>query len=272
MQYRLKHDPHNGLLHWRASTALPGYWRYFPSPDLAPYVEHYWTIEWDLREPVLRETLPYPCAHIVLEPGLGQLAGVHTRKYSRVLSGTSRVLGTKFRAGGLRTFVDRPVSAYTDRVIELTEVFGPAAAQLSNAALAHADHHAAIGVVETFLRGRDPRPDESAELAGRIAERIAQDRGIGKVEQLADAFGLGMRSLQRLFGEYVGVSPKWTIRRYRLQEAAERLAAERTVDWARIALDLGYSDQAHFIRDFRKLVGRSPADYCRTLSDAAQPG
>ena len=73
-----------------------------------------------------------------------------------------------------------------------------------------------------------------------------------------------MRQLQRLFKEYVGVSPKWVIQRYRLFDAAERIAAGTIVKGADLALELGYADQAHFIRDF-KTVGRSPADYARSI-------
>jgi AraC-like DNA-binding protein len=58
------------------------------------------------------------------------------------------------------------------------------------------------------------------------------------------------------------------INRYRLHEALERLAQGGNVEWARLALDLGYFDQAHFIRDFKALVGRTPGEYLRQ----AEPG
>jgi len=73
--------------------------------------------------------------------------------------------------------------------------------------------------------------------------------------------GVGKRTLQRLFAEYAGVSPKWVINRYRLHAAIERAASGEVVDWTSVALDLGYFDQAHFIRDFEKLVGKTPAQY-----------
>jgi AraC-like DNA-binding protein len=72
---------------------------------------------------------------------------------------------------------------------------------------------------------------------------------------------MGVRSLQQLFSDYVGVSPKWVIRRYRLHEAADRLANGEEVDLTALALDLGYFDQAHFTSDFRKLVGQAPGQY-----------
>jgi AraC-like DNA-binding protein len=80
------------------------------------------------------------------------------------------------------------------------------------------------------------------------------------VDDLAAATGRSPRALQRLFREYVGVTPKWVLRRLRLQEAAERMAGGAG-DWAALAVDLGYFDQAHFINDFRRVVGRSPAEY-----------
>jgi AraC-like DNA-binding protein len=74
---------------------------------------------------------------------------------------------------------------------------------------------------------------------------------------------LSKRPLQQLFNEYVGVGPKWVINRYRLHEVIERMAAQGPVSWTELALELGYFDQAHFIRDFKALVGCSPAAYMR---------
>jgi AraC-like DNA-binding protein len=59
------------------------------------------------------------------------------------------------------------------------------------------------------------------------------------------------------------------IKRYRLHEAAEQLAAGEVVDWPRLALDLGYFDQAHFIKDFKTIVGRTPAEYAKNLGSGA---
>jgi AraC-like DNA-binding protein len=101
---------------------------------------------------------------------------------------------------------------------------------------------------------------------------VASDRRITRVEQLVRELGVGARRLQRLFDEYVGVSPKWIIQRYRLHEAAERIAAGCANDWATLALDLGYADQAHFIRDFKRLVGLPPAEYARVFRGRSLDG
>jgi AraC-like DNA-binding protein len=255
-----------GILHLPADHPMTGYARYWPADELAPFVEHLWTVEWDLPAPSKSEVLSHPSVQLVIERGSSRVAGVHTGLFTRHLEGRGRVLGVKFRPGGFRPICGRPVSGLANRMAPLDEIFGETAAGLERRVLAQTDHEAAFGVLQAFLIDLQPVPDETVELVGRIAECIAADRGITRVEQVARAFGLGARKLQRLFEDYVGATPKWVIQRYRLHEAAERIALGEALDWADLALELGYADQAHFGRDFKSIVGRSPADYARSLA------
>jgi transcriptional regulator GlxA family with amidase domain len=106
-----------------------------------------------------------------------------------------------------------------------------------------------------------PAPDPQVERIAAILRKVETTPGLTQVEELAADAGMGVRSLQQLFSEYLGVSPKWVIRRFRLHEAAHRLATDGDADLAALAQELGYFDQAHFTSDFRKLVGESPAHY-----------
>jgi AraC-like DNA-binding protein len=95
---------------------------------------------------------------------------------------------------------------------------------------------------------------------------------ITKVDDVVDRLAAGdlrvsKRQMQRLFSLYVGVSPKWVIMRYRLHEAVERMTNGETVDLPGLALDLGYFDQAHFIKDFKAMVGRAPGEYAKSLGE-----
>ena len=90
---------------------------------------------------------------------------------------------------------------------------------------------------------------------------ITSDPSLRRVDQLAAACGLSVRSLQRMFGDYVGVSPKWVMRRARLHEAALRADSGEPVDWAALAIDLGYADQAHLTREFTATIGVPPSRY-----------
>ena len=87
------------------------------------------------------------------------------------------------------------------------------------------------------------------------------DRELVRVDQVAALGALGVRSLQRLFAGYVGVSPKAVLARYRLQDAAAAIDAGEVDDLAGLAASLGWFDQAHFSRDFRAVVGVTPSAY-----------
>jgi AraC-like DNA-binding protein len=114
-----------------------------------------------------------------------------------------------------------------------------------------------------------PAPDPVVDEVVGIVARIAADPSVRRVNRLAATLGVGPRTLQRLFHEYVGVGPKWVIRQYRLHDAAGRIAAGE-IEWAQLAAELGYSDQAHLVRDFTAAVGVPPARYADNGGRASQ--
>ncbi len=117
--------------------------------------------------------------------------------------------------------------------------------------------------LERVVRDRDPQRLAQAREVARVAKIAETDRRVLRVEQLAAAAGVSVRTLQRLFGEYVGASPAWVIRRWRIIEAAERAASGPAgwPGWADLAADLGYADHAHLARDVRLHLGVTPSDY-----------
>jgi AraC-like DNA-binding protein len=254
-----------GILHRAPSHGRSEHRRWAPPDDLAPFVEHFWAVRWDLPEPFLQETLPHPSVHVVVENGQARVVGVVRGRFSRVLEGEGRVFGVKFRPGGFYPFVGWPVSRIVNRVVPLREVFGKGSEALAPAVVAQAGEDGMSEVAAAFLRARLPERDLAAEETGRLVERIAADRAVTRVEHLVSGLDWSTRRLQRQFSRYVGVGPKWVIQRYRLHEAVESIKAGAVVDWPQLALDLGYFDQAHFIRDFKALVGRPPAEYARLV-------
>ncbi|HEX9009624.1 MAG TPA: helix-turn-helix domain-containing protein [Holophagaceae bacterium] len=240
--------------------------RFLAEGPLGDLVEHVWTVSWDRRglPPVTRETLPHPSVHLVIEAGRSGLAGVHTGRFIRKLEGQGRVLGVKFRPGCFHPFWGRPVRELTDQVLPLAAIFGPGGESLEAAVLGCPEDMAAASVAEAFLLARLPRPDARAQLARATVARILEDRELTQVDAVAREAGMSVRSLQRLFQDYVGVGPKWVILRYRLHDAMERLESGQAVDLAALALALGFYDQAHFIKAFRALLGRTPAVYAQS--------
>ncbi|WP_067285600.1 helix-turn-helix domain-containing protein [Streptomyces jeddahensis] len=265
--------------------------RHLPAEPLRPYLEHYWLIDWDLPEPYATHVVPHPSVNVVFqrhadrEP-FGEVAGIGLELFSQKLEGRGRVCGVQFRPGGFRPFAPgRPVAEWTGRRLPLEEVFTDAKSLVGaldagasdtdaldaavETVLAPDDEHARVAALDAFLLRLGPRPDPQADLAMALVDRIRGDRTIRRVSAFARAEGLSVRALQRLFAAYVGVGPKWIILRYRIHEALERAESQQAgqtgqaVDWAALAADLGYADQAHLVRDFTATVGVPPTAYAR---------
>jgi AraC-like DNA-binding protein len=240
---------------------------------LSVYVERYWSVRWDLPEGASYESvvIPHPCVNLSFMPGLGaEVHGPGTAVSRHPLTGAGRVFGVKFRPGGFAAFTGQERAALADWTVTAAAVFGPAADELGAAVLG-GDDRAAVEAVAGFLIERLPeRPDPRYERLLRIVSTILKDRSITRVDQAAERFSMSTKSLQRLFQAYVGLGPKWLIRRYRMHDAADRLAADPGADLAALAFELGWSDQAHFTHDFKNLIGSPPAEYAAQCASAGR--
>jgi len=206
-----------------------------PSADLAHLVERHWVVQWDLgdRPAHRQEVVTHPCVNLVFEPHGAAVHGVHRGRDVRILAGSGWGVGVKFRPGGFSGFLGRPVHEITDRSVSLPHVFGEAARDLEREAAGEAGPGAKIALTEAFLRARMPAPDPEVDLVQAVAaDMLAVDPG-STVQEVARRHAVSTRTLQRLFRRHVGVGPKWVLRRYRLQEAAEQLAAGERSDWTR---------------------------------------
>ncbi|HLH59604.1 MAG TPA: AraC family transcriptional regulator [Streptosporangiaceae bacterium] len=252
-----------GVLHQAAAAGRFQLVRHQPSAALAPFVEYYWIVRWDLRGRLPHEQtiLPHPNVHLVFEEPVASIYGVEKTLFVQRIEGRSQVLGVRFRAGGFRPFWTGPVSQLNDRTVAAAELFGPAAEKARRVIVSAPDDAGMVAEAEDLLGSVRPKRDPVAEQVAAVVDRIVGDPSLRRVDELAAVLHVPVRRLQRLFADYVGVSPKWVMRRARLHEAAERADSGIRVDWAELAHDLGYADQAHLTRDFTATIGVPPARY-----------
>jgi len=238
--------------------------RFEPSPEVARFVDRYWLSTWHLPpgERHEQQVLVHPVVNIVFDTAAGQMvvSGVQRRTYTRVLEGHGSGLGVMFRPGGFRPFLGEAVSTLTDKLLPLVDVLPELAEAMPDG---HADERTAKQVDE-LLQDMVPAEPQPSETTTAWAELAVRDRTLHRVDQLAAAAGVGVRALQRAFQDHVGIGPKYVLRRYRLYEAGERAARDEDVDWAQLAADLGYADQAHLTREFTAAFGVPPARYQRS--------
>ena len=245
----LKSDvrPDERVLHW-----------FEPSAALAPFVQRLWSVQWNVPagERRTQAILPYPCANLVVAGANAVIIGVVTRASIQSLEGIGSAFGAKLRPGAMRAFgVERP-SGLRDRSVAAGSLLS-----LGHADWRVGDAEVVAHRIEAYLLDQQPKHDAVSLRADEIVQVAESDRGIVAVSQLAEAFSLSVRSVQDICNRAIGVSPKWLIRCFRLQDALERLDAGITVNLAALAQELGYFDQAHFTRDFKRIAGVSPGRY-----------
>lgn len=256
-----------GIIDPVAHQATVDHTRLDPSAEVGRFVAWYWAIEWDLGDAAhSAEVLVHPVVNLTFQAHLAQVTGPHRATTTRKLTGTGWVLGVMFRPAGFRPLVDAPLKALVDRVRPAADVLGPGIDVLHRQVTQATSGADRARLVDEHLATLVPRDHQPSEDTTAIVERIAADRTLLRVDQVAEAFGTGVRQLQRRFADHVGVSPKWVIQRYRLYDAAEAAAAGTDVDWARLAADLGYSDQAHLVRSFTRSIGTPPDTYARSVN------
>ena len=256
MSASLRSDNHGLVRPWERGNAFE-LERVAPSPTLERVIERHWVVRWDLRgrAPFRQEVLPHPSINLVVEPSQSRIWGVPTRRDSRLLEATGWAVGTKFQPGAFTACTRIDAFRLTDSHLSVPAGFGHGLDQHSR------EPQSIIAAVENMLARHAAIDDPALDLVAEVIGSMRRLPPNARVDDIADINHIAPRTLQRLFRRYVGVSPKWVLKRLRIHEAVEQISSHPPTDWTELALELGYYDHAHFIRDFRLIVGRSPTQY-----------
>jgi AraC-like DNA-binding protein len=261
-----KTDTPKGVLLKAHTASGVKHQRFYPSPDLAYFIEHFWKVSWDRtgKKPLDVETLPHPTVHLVFEKNATRIAGVQAGKFTQQLKGKGFVFSVKFRPGAFLCFYTKSIKTLTHQQIHPATFWGDDFDKLEQNILSASSDKKRFDLLTQFLRSRKPKKIKEVALVNELLQKI-KDEQILKVNQLSDRSAIGVRQLNRLFLIYLGVNPKWVIMRYRIHEVIEKLHSKAKPDWISIAYDFGYADQAHFNRDFKKIIGKTPSSYIQSL-------
>jgi AraC-like DNA-binding protein len=242
------------------------YAEWSPPPPLARDVECLWRLAGS-GIPVPATVFPDGCIELLVHLGerfswregvqpeafvVGQLSS----PLCVMPSAAFETWAARFRPAGARTVLGDGLAALADRVVPLEDVVGREAARaLIDALRSVREESERRDAFVTWLVRRGRRPVADATRAA--VSMLAEHRGVVRVDALARAHGWSERQLERRFAAEVGCSPKQLARTMRFQSLVQRLDDGRN-DWAGLAWECGFFDQAHLIRDVRAFTGATP--------------
>jgi methylphosphotriester-DNA--protein-cysteine methyltransferase len=146
-------------------------------------------------------------------------------------------------------------------------LWGGAAGEVREQLLAASSPEAMFAILERRLLSGLVRPLELHPAIRFARAHICRAPHVATVSGVMDRIGLSQRRFIELFREQLGLTPKTFCRVRRFQRVLESVHRRNAVDWAEVALDGGYYDQAHFIHDFQGFSGLTPSAYLAAATE-----
>jgi AraC-like DNA-binding protein len=230
--------------------------------------------------------------------GTAVLSGARSNCFTIDCNQQEQVVGVQFAPGGAFPFFPMPISELEDASFDMAELWGAQAGWVRERVLAAPTPRAMLEVLATCLEERLGMAACGATACSAAARSVAAKTGAGtytratfgdtarlhpavvymarelnicdgpgRVQTVTEKIGMSQRRVAQLFHEQVGVSPKTFHRVRRFQHTLTRLRGVQQVNWADLAVDCGYYDQAHLSHDFRQIAGMTPSAYLAAATE-----
>ncbi|MBC8085597.1 MAG: AraC family transcriptional regulator [Hymenobacter sp.] len=187
-----------------------------------------------------------------------RLYGQHTVATNRHVGRDFMVFQIVFQPGALFQLTGLSAAELTNTFLDAEQVFPPEIKWVSERLRNVAHYLDMIPLVEEFLLRliRHTRP--GFRSVDKVSRYLLHHPAHVSLDWLADQACLSQRQFYRQFVERQGISPKLFARVARFEQAMRRKNALPLQDWLTVALDLGYYDYQHLVRDFRQFTGLTP--------------
>lgn len=257
---------------------------YKPGKHLSSFIEMYWEGNFNdhTRHPLSLRIIPNGFVELIIHRtklhcdlhyhhGWSQspnytIIGLYTQPYVVKFSSNVKVFGIRFKPEGIFNIFGVPASKFTGMYEDMSLVVGKMFNQFCEQLQDIKTSHERISFTEGYLFQTAQRNQINLNYVNRAAELIRQTTGPLKIEKLSSETCISLRQLEREFKDKVGITPKHYLRIARLNRVQQLLENQQRLNLTEIAHQSGYTDQAHFIRDFRNIIGERPTTFIKETS------
>src|SRR6266540_693248 len=264
---------------------------YKPKPPLSKFVDNFWLYEGYEPEHKTERILPTGTLELVINLRQNELriydaerpencsrlsgaifSGASGRGFSPDTAEAALIIGVHFKPGGAFPFLGLPAGDLSDTHVDLETLWGRSAVELRERLCGASTPVERFCLLEEALMAHLFRPLEHHYAVPMALEAFAHTDARATVRDVARRIGLSQRRFIQVFTAEVGLSPKRFCRVQRFHRALALARQNTAPDWAQLAVDGGYCDQSHLIRDFLAFSGFSPTDYLRQQHALRQRG
>lgn len=232
-----------------------------PRPSLEKIIQVAWLLTWNIPagEEIPCIVVPNPCIKLGTREGENAFLvhGPRTQGSVRKLSGKGMALGLDLVPGGFFPFSGMSSVQIANASANIEELLpGFPLPQKSPWSIKAADNW--FHEAEEFLESL-PLEENHLPQISQFFRKLWDGDKQSSLDEIADEFETSTRSVQRIFTREIGMSPRDAIRTTRLHKALRTMSRDDIGTLASIALESGFFDQPHMIREFKALIKRSPA-------------
>lgn len=248
-----------------------------PSRLLSPYVRSYWHFRCDTPLLTYRDEYMHPLGRFGIGFNFGDslrldaqaiteplfLDGVNTISRRMSFLGHVELMGVSFHEGGAFPFLGIPLIELQNAISLLDALGRPDLLRLHAQLQEAKSLPARIHLLEEWLLSRLLPGRERDGLIHASLNKLRKSMGHLPIPELAQEFSISQRQLERLYQNQVGVSPKQYSQLLRVETARLALRQMNKSSTANLAVELGFYDQPHFIREFSAVIGLTPYAYMK---------
>lgn len=230
----------------------------FHERPVAPALRNIFAVMWTHRMP---EVAPPP---VIVTPdgtidlqwigGALRIAGPDKEPQTEIIPAGTEIIGFRFQPGAAHAWLGLPISEITSQRVALRDLWGARSRRLASLIHNAEDIESALLAVGSLQTCGDAIMRAAFALITQ-----GPPAGVPLTPWLGRALHMSERSLRRRFDENFGYGPKTLDRILRYQRFRRLRCASPQTPTALLALDAGYSDQAHLVRESRRLTGLTPA-------------